>query len=238
MEYEGKFMQFLAKTVFRFADGIILQTEQACQFFPRAVRRKSVILPNPLNPQFTERKVCADREDLIVAAGRLDENKNHIMLIHAFGRIAEEYPTVKLIIYGEGELRTKLEMLIAEKGLEDRISMPGNVNDIADRIGRARIFTLTSNTEGMPNSIMEAMALGIPVIATDCPCGGPAALIEQGVNGLLVPVGDAFALADAFRRIFEDREFEQKLRENARRITETLAPEQVNKKWEDYLNQL
>lgn len=238
MEYQGKFMQFIAKTVFRFADGVILQTEQAGQFFPRAVRRKSVILPNPLNPQFTERKVCADREDLIVAAGRLDENKNHAMLIHAFGRIAEEYPTVKLVIYGEGELRTKLEMLIAEKGLTDRISMPGNVNDIADRIGRARIFTLTSNTEGMPNSIMEAMTLGIPVIATDCPCGGPATLIEHGVNGLLVPVGDAFALADAFRRIFEDREFEQKLRENARRITETLAPEQVNKKWEDYLNQL
>lgn len=238
MEYQGKFMQFIAKTVFRFADGVILQTEQAGQFFPRAVQRKSVILPNPLNPQFTERKVCADREDLIVAAGRLDENKNHAMLIHAFGRIAEEYPTVKLVIYGEGELRTKLEMLIAEKGLTDRISMPGNVNDIADRIGRARIFTLTSNTEGMPNSIMEAMALGIPVIATDCPCGGPATLIEHGVNGLLVPVGDAFALADAFRRIFEDREFEQKLRENARRITETLAPEQVNKKWEDYLNQL
>lgn len=238
MEYQGKFMQFIAKTVFCFADGVILQTEQAGQFFPRAVQRKSVILPNPLNPQFTERKVCADREDLIVAAGRLDENKNHVMLIHAFGRIAEEYPTVKLVIYGEGELRTKLEMLIAEKGLTDRISMPGNVNDIADRIGRARIFTLTSNTEGMPNSIMEAMALGIPVIATDCPCGGPATLIEHGVNGLLVPVGDAFALADAFRRIFEDREFEQKLRENARRITETLAPEQVNKKWEDYLNQL
>ena len=238
MEYEGKLMQFIAKTVFRFADGVILQTEQAGQFFPKVVRRKSVILPNPLNPQFTQRKVCADREDLIVAAGRLDENKNHTMLIHAFGKIADEYPTVKLIIYGEGELRTKLEMLIAEKGLTDRISMPGNVNDIADRIGKARIFTLTSNTEGMPNSIMEAMALGIPVIATDCPCGGPAALIEQGVNGLLVPVGDAFALADAFRRIFEDREFEQKLRENARRITKTLAPEQVNKQWEDYLNQL
>ncbi|MFG6367076.1 MAG: glycosyltransferase [Lachnospiraceae bacterium] len=238
MEYEGKFMQSIAKIVFRFADGVILQTEQASQFFPRAVRRKSVILSNPLNPQFIGRKVCANREDLIVAAGRLDENKNHIMLIHAFGRIAEEYPTVKLVIYGEGALRTKLETLIAEKGLTDRVSMPGNVNDIADRIGKARIFTLTSNTEGMPNSIMEAMALGIPVIATDCPCGGPAALIEHGVNGLLVPVGDAFALADAFRRIFEDKDFEQKLRENAHKITEMLAPEQVNKQWEDYLSQL
>ncbi len=83
---------------------------------------------------------------------------------------------------------------------------------------------------------MEAMALGIPVISTDCPCGGPAALIENGVNGLLVPVGDAFALADAFRRILEDRDFELRLRENAARITEILAPDRVNREWEAYLD--
>lgn len=238
MEYEGRLMQMIARLVFRFADGVILQTEQAGAFFPKAVRRKSVILPNPLNPQFLDRKACADRENVVVAAGRLDENKNHAMLIHAFGKIADEYPTLKLVIYGEGELRPRLEALVAEKGLTDRVTMPGNVDDIADRISTARIFTLTSNTEGMPNSVMEAMALGIPVVATDCPCGGTAALIESGVNGLLVPVGDAFALADAFRKILEDAEFEKKISENARRITERLAPDQVNAEWEEYLNGL
>lgn len=238
MEYEGKRMQLIAKLVFRFADGVVLQTERARAFFPKAVRRKSVILPNPLNPQFLNRTIRAEREELIVTAGRLDENKNHAMLIHAFAKIAEEYPAVKLVIYGDGVLRAALEMLVAEKGLSNRITLPGNVNDVAEHICKARIFTLTSNTEGMPNSIMEAMALGIPVIATDCPCGGPAALIENGVNGLLVPVGDAFALADAFRRIFEDREFELKLRENACRITEKLAPDKVNKAWEEYLNNI
>lgn len=238
MEYEGKLMQMAARFVFRFADGVVFQTERARACFPRAVRRRSVILPNPLNPQFLNQKISAEREDLIVAAGRLDENKNHAMLIHAFARIAEEYPTVKLVIYGEGALRTVLEALVAEKGLDDRIALPGNVNDIAGHICKARIFTLTSNTEGMPNSIMEAMALGIPVIATDCPCGGPAALIENGVNGLLVPVGDAFALADAFRRIFEDRVFELKLRENACKITEKLSPDKVDQEWEEYLNKL
>lgn len=238
MEYEGRLLQLIAKLVFRFADGAVFQTEQARAFFSKSVRKKSVILPNPLNPLFLDRKICAEREDLIVAAGRLDENKNHAMLIHAFAKIAEEYPTVKLVIYGEGVLRTTLETLVAEKGLNDRITLPGNVDDVAEHICKARIFTLTSNTEGMPNSIMEAMALGIPVIATDCPCGGPAALIENGVNGLLVPVGDAFALADAFRRIFEDREFELKLRENARKITEKLAPDKVNQEWEAYLGGL
>ena len=238
MEYEGKWMQLIAKTVFRFADGVVLQTDRARAFFPKAVRKKSVILSNPLNPQFIERETAKERENLIVAAGRLDANKNHAMLIHAFAKIADEYPAVKLVIYGEGELRTQLESLVAEKGLSDRITLPGTVEDIAAHIGKARIFTLTSNTEGMPNSVMEAMALGVPVIATDCPCGGPAALIENGVNGLLVPVGDAFALADAFRRIFEDREFELKLRENSYAITQKLAPDKVNREWEEYLNNL
>ncbi|MBO5031583.1 MAG: glycosyltransferase family 4 protein [Lachnospiraceae bacterium] len=238
MEYEGKMMQLIAKLVFRFADGVVLQTKRACAFFPKAVRKKSRILSNPLNSQFLDREPCEDRENLIVAAGRLDNNKNHAMLIHAFAKIAEEYPVMKLVIYGEGELRTSLEELIREKGLEDRISMPGSIDDVADKICKARIFALTSNTEGMPNSVMEAMALGLPVVATDCPCGGPAELIEDGVNGLLVPVGDAYALADAFRRILEDKDFEKKLGENARQITKDLAPEKVNKEWEEYLKQL
>lgn len=238
MEYEGRLMQWIAKRVFRFADGVVLQTQQARAFFPKAVRKKSVILSNPLNPQFLNQKICAQRENLIVAAGRLDENKNHAMLIHAFAKIAEEYPTVQLVIYGEGILRDALQRLVSEKGLDDRITLPGSVTDIAEHIRKARIFALTSNTEGMPNTIMEALALGVPVISTDCPCGGPAALIENGVNGLLVPVGDAFALADAFRRIFEDTDFECRLRENACKITEKLAPDKVNAEWEEYLNKL
>lgn len=238
MEYEGKLMQRLAKLVFCFADGAVFQTEQACSFFPGFVRKKSTILPNPLDAQFLNREACGEREDLIVAAGRLDENKNHAMLIHAFAKIAEEYPKVKLVIYGEGVLRETLTALVEEKGLASRVSFPGAVSDVAGHICKARIFALTSNTEGMPNSIMEALALGIPVISTDCPCGGPAALIENGENGLLVPVGDAFALADAFRRIFEDTEFELKLRENACRIRQKLAPDKVNREWEAYLNHI
>ncbi len=235
MEYEGRLMQFLAKWVFFFADGIILQTKQASEFFPNVVRKKAAILPNPINPIFLEKRYSGEKEDIIVAAGRLDENKNHVMLIHAFAKIAGEYPTTNLVIYGEGESREKLEALIAEKGLIERISMPGSVTDIADRICKARIFTLTSNTEGMPNSIMEAMALGIPVVSTDCPCGGPATLIEDGVNGLLVPVGDAFALSDAFRKILSDAEFANKLGEKAHSIAQDMNPEKVNKEWEEYL---
>lgn len=238
MEYEGRFMQFLAKTIFRFADGIVLQTQMVMEFFPKSVQRKAIVLPNPLNPLFLKRKQNAEKENIIVAAGRLDDNKNHAMLIHAFARIASEYPNIKLIIYGEGECREQLEQLIEEKELTDRITLPGSVTDIADRIAKARIFTLTSNTEGMPNSIMEAMALGIPVISTDCPCGGPATLIRDGENGLLIPVGDAYALADAMRQILSNPVLEHKLGENAYKITEELNPEKVDNQWKKYLEQV
>jgi len=235
MEYEGRLMRFLAKFLFRFADGVILQTKRAAQFFPKAVRKRSVILRNPLNPAFLGKKRHTQRDNVIVAAGRLDENKNHAMLIHAFSKIAGEYPELKLVIYGEGELRESLLALAAQKELTERVMLPGSIDNVEEMVGRAKIFALTSNTEGMPNAVIEAMVLGTPVIATDCPCGGPAELIENGENGLLVPVGDAYALADAIRKILSDEEFAQKISENAEKLADELAPEKVCREWMEYL---
>ncbi len=238
MEYAGKLMQLLAKVVFGMADGVVLQTQDAKAFFPQWVQKKARILPNPLNPVFLDCRYVGVREDKIVAVGRLDENKNHALLIGAFARIATKYPDMKLVIYGEGNRRKSLEALVQEKGLKDRVEMPGSITDVAQRIGNARIFTLTSNTEGMPNSIMEAMALGLPVVSTDCPCGGPAALIETGVNGMLVPVGDEEALAEAFIKILSDEKYAEKLSDNAYEITKKLHPDVVNSEWEEYLQNI
>ena len=192
-------------------------------------------MKNPLSPTFVGRKPAAQRDNVIVAAGRLDENKNHAMLIHAFSRIAGEYPNMQLVIYGEGELREQLTKLIKEKELEERISLPGSIDNVADEIGRAKIFALTSNTEGMPNTVIEAMVLGTPVISTDCPCGGPAMLINDGENGLLVPVGDAYALADAMRKLLADEGLAQKISENALKLADELDPEKVDREWMEYL---
>jgi glycosyltransferase involved in cell wall biosynthesis len=238
MEYEGFLMRLLARLMFRFADGVILQTKQSKKFFPKAVRKKAVIMSNPLNPEFLNKRYIGERENVIVTVGRLDENKNQSMLIHAFSKIAAEFPKLKLVIYGDGEYKEKLEDLVRAKNLMDRVELAGSIDDVAGHICNARIFALTSNTEGMPNTIIEAMAVGLPVVSTDCPCGGPAELIEDGVNGLLVPVGDAFALADAFRKILEDDALEQSLGENAAKITQKLSPDKVNKEWRDYLNSL
>lgn len=238
MEYEGRKMQVLAKFLFGFANGVIFQTDMARKFFPKRVRKKSIVLPNPLNPAFMRDRYMGRKEDVIAAAGRLDENKNHAMLIRGFALIAEEFPTMQLVIYGEGESREKLEKLVKEMGLEERVTLPGSVSAVADHIEKVRIFALTSNTEGMPNSVVEAMCLGLPVIATDCPCGGPAELINDGEDGLLVPVGDEQALAQAFRQVLRSPDFENKLRENAYKIQQAMAPERVCGMWERYLKQL
>ena len=235
MEYEGKIMQFLAKRVFGFADGVALQTEAVKQFFPKRVQKKAKILFNPLNPNFLDKRDKGERENKIVAVGRLDENKNHTMLIRAFEQIAPEFPEIQLEIYGEGSSREQLEQFIRERKLEDKVKLMGSVTDVAERIAKAKVFALTSNTEGMPNSLMEAMALGLPVVSTDCPCGGPAMLIKQGENGLLVPVGDSDALADAFRKILSDQKFAFKLGKNAYEITKKLHPDTVNREWESFL---
>lgn len=238
MEYEGKKMQLLAKVVFALADGVVLQTKQCMDFFPKYIQKKAVILPNPINEQFLNKRYEGAKEEKIVAVGRVDENKNHKMLIHAFARIASEYPQMKLVIYGDGNELENLKALVEEKGLSDRISLPGNVTDVAAHISQAKVYALTSNTEGMPNSLIEAMALGLPVVSTNCPCGGPETLIQDGVNGLLVPVGDAYALADAFRKILSNQEFGKTLGENAAKIAQELHPDKVNQQWEQYLTDI
>lgn len=234
MEYPGKLNRLLVRWLFPKANLVILQTTQSIKFFTDINKKiNALVLPNPLNPIFLETTPASEKDDIIIATGRLDENKNHEMLIRAFAKIEKDFPTMKLMICGQGDLNEYLHNLCKELKIEDKVLMPGSVSDVAERVNRARILSLTSYTEGMPNSIMEAMALGTVVVSTDCPCGGPAEIIQDGENGLLVPVGDADALADAFRKVLSDKEFEKKLQRNALNIRKDFHPDNVNKKWEE-----
>ncbi|MDD2970526.1 MAG: glycosyltransferase [Lachnospiraceae bacterium] len=237
-EYYNKVMRFIAKHLFNRADGVIFQTADARAFFPEKVQRKSVILPNPLDVACIRPRYQGEKENVIVAVGRVDENKNHKMLIDAFAAVQGKHPEMKLVIYGNGDQRDPLLQYGRELGLQDRIQMPGNVSDIPEKIERARIFVLTSDTEGMPNALLEAMSLGLAVISTDCPCGGPRTVIQDGENGLLVPVRDTAALTRALHRILESPALERKLSDNASQLQQELSPDKVNKVWRAYLTAL
>lgn len=236
MEYETRAMRLIARTCFCFADGIVFQTKEARAFFPKYIQKKSVILSNALNPQFLRERYAGEREKEIVAVGRLDDNKNHALLINAFARIADKFPEYRLTIFGDGECRKELEALIAEKGLSARVILAGVTADVAGDIERAALFVLPSNTEGMPNTLLEAMALGLPVISTDCPCGGPRELIRQGENGILVPVGEADALAKAMEKVLSNPSEAEEMGRNAQKIQKRLKPEVTNRSWKDYFD--
>lgn len=238
MEYYNTWMRFMAKHLFKLADGVILQTKQCFEFFPESVRQKATILKNPMNLSFFKERYEGERAKEIVAVGRIDANKNHEMLIRAFADIAEEYPDYKLIIYGEGELKEKLKDLVNELGMQKRICLPGGISNVQDVIYKTRIFVLPSNTEGVPNTLIEAMILGLTVIATDCPCGGPADLIEHGINGLLTPVGDTSKLKDCLQIVLNDLKRADEMGENATKMKNIYYPDKVYKEWENYLNSL
>lgn len=240
-EYASKMMRLVSKTLFRKAKGIIVQTEDAKAYFPKGMQKKVRILPNSLDRRFIQPRYEGTRTQEIVTVGRLDANKNHQMLFRAFAHVHEEYPELKLVIYGggfeESDTTPMLKKLAEELGIADKVMWMGRRSDIPDCIYRSRIFVLMSQYEGMPNALLEAMSLGLAVISTDCPCGGPRTVIRDGENGLLVPVDDIDALEQALRRILENPQLEEMFGRNASKLGMELAPEKVNQMWREYIEQ-
>lgn len=116
-----------------------------------------------------------------------------------------------------------------------RVIFTGAITDVKERLQTAKLFVLPSNTEGMPNSLMEALALGVPAVSTDCPCGGPKELMEGKENGILVPVGDVDAMAAAMKSILEDEALWETYSKNAYKLCQNLHPDKVNRQWEEYI---
>lgn len=234
-EYYNSWMRFMARHLFAEAAGVILQTRRCFEFFPEKVRKKAVILKNPVSSAFFRERYAGEREKTIVAVGRIDENKNHEMLIRAFEQMAGDFPDYKLIIYGEGECRKKLIKLAGDLKLSDRILLPGSIDNVAEAISKTRVFVLSSNTEGVPNTLIEAMLMGLTVVSTDCPCGGPADLIEHGVNGILTPVGNAQMMTENLRKVLNDLQMADELGIAAAKTADIYRPEKVYAAWEQFL---
>ena len=232
-EYYNFFHKVLARTLYGFADVVVFQTQEARAFFPKRIQKKSVIIMNQVNEKFFEADIVNDRKD-VVALGRLIKGKNFEMLIEAFSKIYDKI-TDNLIIYGEGPLREELEVLIKEKGLTERVFLPGHTQDVINSIKGAKAFVLSSDYEGMPNALLEAMALGVPCISTDCPCGGPREIITDGENGFLVPVNDAVSLAEKLLELINNEELKNKFSEEARESAEKFKPDKIFNEWENVL---
>ena len=235
LEYEDPSLKKAAFRTFGGAARIVLQTERSRNFFPENISKKAIILPNPIEPQFLMPPFEGERDGRIVTVGRIDANKNQRLLIDAFCNVADRIPDCRLEIFGQGPDLEQLRALVKERGMEEWISLPGPVDRVQDRIRSASLFVLPSDTEGMPNALLEAMSLGLPCISTDCPSGGPAQLIKDGVNGLLVPVRDEKRLGEAMVQMLTDRQKAEEMGRKARGVQEIYAPDKALQAWEQCL---
>ncbi len=168
LEY-GIIARLIRWFVLRRANGIVFQTKDAMNYFPEYLKKKSVVIHNSVSVDNNNYPFPAKTDNHIVTVGRLAPQKNHKLLIKAFNQIKDLYPETLLEIYGDGALRDELQTYINNLKLTNRVFLKQSRPDVLDCIYGARLFVLPSLYEGMPNTLMEAMALGIPVITSDCP---------------------------------------------------------------------
>lgn len=228
----------LMRLLYPKADGMIFQTDEAREYFKFMKIEKNTIIPNSINLDFLIDRFVGERDKKIVTVGRLEKQKNHAMLIKAYSEFFKKNRNYTLDIYGEGSCREELETLIENLHLEHKVTLHGQVDNIIDCIYKASLFVLSSDYEGMPNALLEAMALGLPVISTDCPCGGPKMLINDCVNGMLVPVNDYSKLSERMLDILSNTESIDKYSQNASKIQKKLSPKRVNEKWREFVEEI
>lgn len=208
-----KISEKLKLIFYRYADVVIANAEETAQFYRSRLPVTVSTIYNPVDSEAL--KAQAKHGELhpwlsnhdcpvVVGVGRLVRQKNFTMLIEAFGRVVEKIDA-KLIILGEGDERDKLETLVSRLGLQNQINLPGYSKNVHGVVKNADLFVLSSSFEGLPNALLEALAVGTPAVSTNC-LSGPAEILCHGAAGDLVAVDDVDAMAEAILRNLSDRD--------------------------------
>lgn len=201
-DVDGK--RFLWNLCFSRSDAIIVQTKEQSTYFSKRLQKKCVVISNPLSPDFAEnRKIYSDEEiRKFVSVARINTQKNYPMMIRAFAKVAGQHPACTLDIYGAGspEAVGELEELINRLGMEHNIFLRGWTRDISSLLTTYDAFLMSSDYEGMPNALLEAMASGLICLSTDCRTG-PKDMIDSGKSGFLAKTGDEESFADGILKI-------------------------------------
>lgn len=239
--------RILRRLTFRLATAVVFQTPEVRDWFGGRVARKGAVIPNPiLDRDLPEPLPAGEREREIVMAGRMDHTKNYGSALRAFAAMrAKDW---RLTIYGDGPDRRELESMASELGVADRVRFAGNVERVVDHIGKAAIYLLSSRSEGMPNALIEGMAMGLACISTDFASGGARALITPGRDGLLVEVSPKelplrtpdpaleARLTEALDRLAGDSPLRERMQKEAPAIRQRLEAGKVIAQWQRLIN--
>lgn len=218
--------------IYPYAKYVVFQTEDVKAIYKNSIRKKGVVIPNPVNPDLGNQYPNELRKKVIVSAGRLTKQKNYPMLLKAFKMFNERCPGYQLVIYGQGVLLDDLKLLCRKLKIENSVHFAGFVDNVDDYIRKAAMFVMSSDFEGISNTMIEALAMGVPTICTDCPVGGARMMIQSGKNGILVPVGDEKALSEAMIKLAENPEYAAALGQRALKVREDYSIRKIADMWE------
>lgn len=229
------------KTMYNRADQIVFQSSNVMQWYNDRIKVEGRVIFNPLKPDLPRRFIGL-RKKRIVNFCRISKEKNLHLLITSFGNFSKDFPEYELWIYGDavGESSQRyidnVKQAINQLECKNKIHIFPAQQDIHHLIRDYAMFVSSSDFEGMSNSMLESMAIGLPTICTDCPAGGARAVIKDHENGILVPVDDVKALAKAMKEIAESSSLAEKLSVNGARIREKLTVEKTVKQWMEIIN--
>ncbi|MFT4232621.1 MAG: glycosyltransferase [Leucobacter sp.] len=232
----GRSFHLMYNRVFANSDRIVFQTEGARDFFREGVRRKGVILSNPLRHDLVHNpSPFEDRDKEIVSFGRLIPQKRPDVLVAAFAEFHKKYPDYHLSMFGDGELEQKVRSQIQGLGLNDVVTLSGFRADIHDRIRNAGMYVLSSDVEGLPNAMLEAMAMGIPSVCTDCAPGGAREMIERYKCGELTSAGDPKALAAAMDKVVSNPALADEFIAAGAAVGHDLSGDRIYEQWAELI---
>jgi GalNAc-alpha-(1->4)-GalNAc-alpha-(1->3)-diNAcBac-PP-undecaprenol alpha-1,4-N-acetyl-D-galactosaminyltransferase len=223
--------------LYHLSDGFVFQTMDARDYFGKYAIERGTVIANPLTGTLPE-PYKGIRKKKFVTAVRLDPQKNLEMLIDAFSRFEKLYPDYTLEIYGEGSQRSYLENKCKEMNVENKVVLKGFSKNLHENILDASAFIMSSNYEGMSNSLLEALALGVPVISTDHPIGGARMFIKNGNNGILTKVGDTDEMFNALLFAANNPEKMQAMADEAIRIRQQISVEKIVSQWMSYIEKV
>jgi len=224
-------VRWLKERIYRRVARVVFQTKWAQSCFSSQVQANSVVISNPVD---TDVVPVDSSLPVIVTAGRLEPQKNHRLLLHAFAAMNQVRPGYHLQIFGEGPLRDELRLCAHGLGLDDVVELPGTVSEIHERMAAARMFVLSSDYEGLSNALLEAMQIGVASVSTAC--AGSSEVVVDHINGLLVPVGDATALSEAMLSLANDEELRRRLAVAARETGKGFRPLRIFAQWDDIVD--
>lgn len=260
--YASVTQKIISKYLYGKAEGIVFQTDEAADFFRGKIQEKSRVILNPISENYLnlpkDAQLAGDKDlnnkdvniegvnkrKSIVSVGRITDAKDQITLIKAYEKligIDDIYKDYKLEIYGERGEDDTLDLLtkyIDEHKLGEQVVFMGLSSHLEKDIVDDYMFVLPSKYEGMPNALLEAMVLGLPVISTDCPCGGPRMLINDGDNGYLVPVGDVDCICDRMKTLVDDVDKARSMGKKAAEVVDKVLPEVIADEWLGYVKAL